>query len=104
MAQAASAKLRARSGIRWDRIGRYALLATLFVILLLYISPAKRWIQQSHAAGEQTRQLEQLKTDHARLERRLGQLRDPRALEREARKLGMVRHGERAFVIENLRH
>jgi hypothetical protein len=29
-------------------------------------------------------------------------LRDPRALEREARRLGMVRQGERAYVIEGL--
>ena len=30
------------------------------------------------------------------------QLRDPGALEQEARKLGMVRQGERAYVIEDL--
>jgi hypothetical protein len=30
-------------------------------------------------------------------------LRDPRALERAARRLGMVRQGERAYVIEGLR-
>jgi hypothetical protein len=29
-------------------------------------------------------------------------LRDPGALEREARRLGMVRAGERSYVIENL--
>jgi hypothetical protein len=29
-------------------------------------------------------------------------LKDPGALEREARNMGMVRQGERAYVIENL--
>ena len=29
------------------------------------------------------------------------ELRDPQAVEREARRLGMVRQGERAYVIEN---
>jgi hypothetical protein len=34
---------RRRTSIRWDRLGRLALLGTLFVILMLYISPAKHW-------------------------------------------------------------
>ena len=40
--------------------------------------------------------------DIERLTRRLRALRDPGALEREARRLGMVRVGERSYVIENL--
>ena len=49
-----------RTTIRWDRLGRLALLATLFVILLLYISPAKHWLQQSSTAGAQRQDLEEL--------------------------------------------
>ena len=108
MARAAAAPRRipARSGsraaIRWDRVGRFALLGVLGVILLLYISPAKHWIQQSRTAGEQSAELDQLKTEHKQLQERVKRMRDPAALEREARKLGMVREGERPFVIENL--
>jgi cell division protein FtsB len=93
---------RRRTGIRWDRVGRVALLGTLFVILLLYVSPAKHWIEQSHTAGEQRAELDGLKREHRRLERRVAELRRPAALEREARKLGMVEQGERAYVIEGL--
>jgi len=93
---------RRRTGIRWDRVGRLALLGTLFVILLLYVSPARHWIAQSRTAGEQRAEVEGLKREHRRLERRVAELRRPQALEREARKLGMVRRGERAYVIENL--
>jgi cell division protein FtsB len=93
---------RRRTGIRWDRLGRVALLGTLFVIVMLYVSPAKHWIEQSHTAGEQRAELERLKREHRRLERRVAELRRPAALEREARKLGMVEQGERAYVIENL--
>jgi cell division protein FtsB len=89
-------------GIRWDRVGRLALLATFFVILLLYISPAKHWLQQSSTARAQRAELEQLTTQNRELKRRVRSLRDPGALEREARKLGMVRQGERAYVIEGL--
>jgi cell division protein FtsB len=93
---------RRRSGIRWDRVGRFALLTTLVVILLLYLSPAKHWIQQSRTAGAQQDELQDLSAENKELKRRVHALRDPGALEREARRLGMVRQGERAYVIENL--
>ncbi len=91
-----------RSGIRWDRVGRIALLATLIVILFSYLSPARHWIQQSGTARHQKEELGELMGEKKRLARRLRSLRDPDALEREARRLGMVRAGERSYVIENL--
>jgi cell division protein FtsB len=91
----------ASSGIRWDRLGRVALLALLGVILLLYISPAKHWVEQSRTASAQGEELRGLEAENARLEQRARELRDPDTLEHEARKLGMVRNGERAYVIEN---
>src|SRR5215211_1237952 len=91
-----------RGSVRWDRVARYALLGTLLVILLLYVSPALHWLEQSRTAGEQHQELRDLTKENGRLKRRVGALRDPRALEREARKLGLVKRGERAYVIENL--
>jgi cell division protein FtsB len=91
-----------RTTIRWDRLGRLALLGTLIVILLLYISPAKHWLQQSSTYGAQRGELRQLTQENEHLKHRVHQLRDPGALEQEARKLGMVRQGERAYVIEDL--
>src|SRR5688572_3022717 len=93
---------RRRSGIRWDRLGRVALLATLIIIVFSYISPAKHWIQQSGTASHQKEELGELMEEKKSLGRRLRALRDPDALEREARRLGMVRAGERSYVIENL--
>ena len=93
---------RRRTTSRWDRLGRLALLGTLFVILMLYISPAKHWWQQSRTAGAQERELEDLTHENRTLKDRVRALRDPGALEREARRLGMVRQGERAYVIEGL--
>jgi cell division protein FtsB len=91
-----------RSGIRWDRVGRVALLTTLGVIMLLYVSPALHWLEQSRTAGEQRAELRELSAKNRELKQRLGELRSPGALEREARRLGMIRQGERAYVIENL--
>ena len=88
-------------GIRWDRVGRIALLAMLGVILLLYLSPTKHWIEQSGTRSAQRTELKQLSAENATLERKVRALRDPGTLEREARRLGMVRRGERSYVIEN---
>jgi len=89
------------SAIRWDRVGRWALLGTLLVVLMLYISPLTKWVEQSRTASEHRTELRQLEGDNARLKKRIDTLRRPDALEQEARKLGMVREGERSFVIEN---
>jgi cell division protein FtsB len=93
---------RRRSGIRWDRLGRVALLGTLLMILFAYASPARPWIKQSGTAGHQKQELGNLTKENRHLKQRLRALRDPGALEREARRLGMVRVGERSYVIENL--
>jgi cell division protein FtsB len=93
---------RRRSGIRWDRLGRVALMGTLLVILFSYASPARQWIKQSGTASHQKQQLSELNRENQGLKRRVRALRDPGALEREARRLGMVRQGERSYVIENL--
>lgn len=102
MAAAARPLPARRTNIRWDRVGRLGLLGTLIVILLLYISPAKHWLQQSSTAGEQRRELQELTRENKQLKARVHALKDPGALEREARRMGMVREGERAYVIENL--
>jgi cell division protein FtsB len=94
---------RRRTGIRWDRLGRCALLSTLVAILFAYISPARHWLQQSSTANHQQQELSELAGERRELKRRIHALRDPGALEREARRLGMVEQGERAYVIENLR-
>jgi cell division protein FtsB len=87
------------SGIRWDRVGRLALVAMLGVIVLLYVSPVKHWIQQSGTKQDQQQRFDQLKRENGRLESRLRYLKRPDSVDREARRLGMVKRGERAFVV-----
>ena len=90
------------SGIRWDRVARAALLGTLGIVLLLYISPLHRWLTQRSLAAQETQQLHQLQQQNKQLRSNIKRLHDPTALEAEARKLGMVRRGEREYVIQNL--
>lgn len=91
-----------RSGIRWDRVARTALLGTLGIVLLLYISPLHRWVTQRSLATQENQQLHQLQQQNKQLRSNIRRLHDPAALEQQARKLGMVRRGEREYVIGNL--
>ena len=92
----------AHQGIRWDRIGRIALLFVLGFVLYLYIGPTRSWIATYKEAGKRRAEVAQLKVVNARLKARRDELRKPETLEREARRLGMVRGGEKAFVIQSL--
>ncbi len=91
-----------RTRIRWDRLGRWALIAVLAFVLYLYVGPAVSWVSTYREAGQKRAELAVLKERNAQLEARRRELPDRRALEREARRLGMVRVGERSYVIENL--
>jgi cell division protein FtsB len=88
--------------IRWDRVGRIALLVVLLGVMLLYVGPLRSYVstwQESKSRGAEVSGLER---ENARLRARRDELRNPRALEREARRLGMVKPGERAYVVEGL--
>jgi cell division protein FtsB len=89
-----------RAQIQWQKVGRLALLFTLFVIVLLYIRPVAHWVQQRSTAAHSAADLRDLQREHDRLQARLKQLSGPGAVEHEARKMGMVRQGEKPYVIE----
>jgi len=97
-----TSRRRQPSGIRWDRLARVSLLVVLAVIVLLYVGPAHTWWVTWREASAQRSAVADLRAERKRLTERQRELRDPRALEREARKLGMVKRTERAYVIENL--
>ncbi len=98
----AYARAAARPNIRWDRLSRVFLLGVLFVILLMYASPLHRWMTQKGTAREDTSELRQLESTNTNLKTRIKALQSPSALELKARSYGMVKAGERPFVVENL--
>jgi hypothetical protein len=82
---AARPRPRSRTTIQWQKVGRLALLFTLFVIVLLYIRPVVHWVQQRGTASHSESDLRALQQEHNRLESRLHQLSGTGAIEREAR-------------------
>jgi cell division protein FtsB len=91
-----------RRGIRWDRVSRVALLVVLLGILALYIGPARSYWSTLQEAKHRRAEVSALRRENARLRARRAALRNPSALERQARKLGMVRPGERSYVLKHL--
>jgi cell division protein FtsB len=88
--------------IRWDRMGRVALLCVLVGIVALYVGPARSYFTALGDSKAKKAEVERLEREHDRLKARKKALSEPATLEREARKLGYVMPGEKAYVIEDL--
>jgi cell division protein FtsB len=102
MAAARTAFGPARRGIRWDRLSRVALLCVLVALVVLYVGPARSYISTLREASARRASVAELKREHARLVARRAALQGLGAAEREARRMGMVRPGERPYVVEHL--
>jgi cell division protein FtsB len=90
------------SRIKWDKIGRVALVMVLAAVLASYINPVVSLVDTWRDSRAAEQQLTELKVENQRLERRAKELKTPAAAVREARKLGFVAEGEQAYVIKGL--
>jgi cell division protein FtsB len=88
------------AGVRWDRLARVALVAVFFGVLVLYLRPLHSYWSTRHEHAQRTAELHVAQAEHRRLLDRRKALGEPSALETEARRLGMVRQGEKAFVVQ----
>ena len=80
-----------RTRIRWDRLGRWALIGVFALVLYLYIGPALSWISTYREAGRQRAQVAELRAENQRLRERKAALSSPgRARARGA----PARHGQ----------
>ena len=88
--------------VRWDRVGRVALLLVGLLLIYLYINPLRTYVATWREAQAKSAEVVELKRERRALEQRRRALRNPRSLEREARRLGMVRPEEQAYVVHGL--
>jgi cell division protein FtsB len=98
-------RVRKKSGpsrIRWDRLGRIVLVLVLFFVLVSYLNPVVNLLQAWQGSKSSEAQLAQLKRERVDLIRQLREVSSPAALEREARRLGMVKPGEHAYIVHGL--
>ena len=88
--------------VRWDRAGRSALLIVLVIVAALSIQRAITLLQTHSQAQQQLAIVQQLAKANHRLIDQQRSLNDPATIQRDARALGMVRPGERPYVITGL--
>ncbi|MBU3673656.1 MAG: septum formation initiator family protein [Solirubrobacteraceae bacterium] len=90
------------SPIRWDRIGRAVIVGVFLLVAILYLRPLVSIISARGEAADRRAEVQRLQSVNDRLTKRVKALKNPAALELEARRLGMVKPGERAYVIKGL--
>jgi len=93
---------RGGSRIRWDRLGRVALVIVIFAILASYINPVVNFVDAWRDSRSERTALTELKAENAQLRERIASLDGADAAERAARKLGMVSPGEGSYVIRGI--
>jgi cell division protein FtsB len=79
-----------------------ALLLVLLLIVYLYVGPVRSWWSTWQDSKAKQAQVQRLERENAQLRARKAALGTPQALEREARRIGMVRPDERPFVVGGL--
>jgi cell division protein FtsB len=88
--------------VRWDRIGRMALVLVLFGVMVSYLNPLVNLFEAWQGSKASSERLQELKQENSQLTQQLHDASSPATLEREARRLGMVKVGERAYVVHGL--
>jgi cell division protein FtsB len=88
--------------VRWDRLGRLGLLIVLLVVAGLYVKQGLSLLSTRAQAVQQQSIVHRLTLQNAQLARERAALNDPVTIERDARALGMVRTGERPYVVTGL--
>src|SRR5205823_3473662 len=88
--------------VRWDRIGRTALLIVLAVVAGLYIQHTIDYFITRSNADAQHAIVRDLARQNASLRAQARALQQPNTIKRYARTLGMVKTGERPYVVIGL--
>jgi len=88
--------------VRWDRVGRIALLLVGLLLIYLYINPLRTYIATWQEAETKRAEVSELRREHDELVRRQRALSATSSIEVEARGLGMVKPDERAYIVRGL--
>jgi cell division protein FtsB len=93
------ARKRSRSSRALRLLGAVALLAIAFA----YVSPLRAYLDARNVVAARKAEVVVLEREQAKLERRLAASGTDAFVEQEARLLGLVRPGERLFIVKGLK-
>ena len=81
---------------------RWIGLAVLLVVAVGYVQPLRAYRNASADVAVRQADVEQLASANVQLEQRIAETQTPEFVEREARKLTLVRPGERLFIVTGI--
>ena len=81
---------------------RWLAVATILVVGLLYYRPLKSYVETRSALEERAAQVQALRAERDELARKVAESDTPEALARRARRLGLVKPGERLFIVKGI--
>jgi cell division protein FtsB len=85
--------------VRWERVGRIALLVVLTAVVGLYAERALSYVSTHEQASQARAQYVRLAGEHHVLQAQQRSLGDPATIVQRARALGMTRAGEQPYAM-----
>lgn len=89
--------------IQWDRFGRIVLVLVVALLALASIKPIWNAVHTYRLAGHTKERLHQAQAAQSVLERQVKRARSNATLQREARRQGMIKPGEQAWVVNGIK-
>jgi cell division protein FtsB len=87
---------KSRLALRWLGVG------VLCLVAFLYFRPVRAYFHTRHALEQRSVEVRRLSQQKQRLQRLLAASTSDAALEREARRLGLVKPGEQLFIVKGI--
>ena len=88
--------------LRRLRFGRLGAIAAIVLVAYLYYRPLSSWMHTRAALAQRSSQVQVLEAQKATLEREVEQATSLKQLARTARRIGLVRPGERLFIVKGI--
>lgn len=82
---------------------RWLGVAALVLIAFLYYRPLRTYLETREALARRSAEVRALEAERRVLQRRLAESTSEATLAREARRLGLVKPGERLFIVKGIR-
>jgi cell division protein FtsB len=87
---------------RRRRLARLAVLGLVVLLGLLYYRPVRAYVETRRALHDRSAEVAALTARKRQLEERLAEIRSGATLVRGARRLGLVKPGERLFIVRGI--
>ena len=87
---------------RTTQLLRWAIAGVALFVAFLYYQPLSSYLETRSALNERAAEVERLREERKRLQARLADSETVTALAREARRMRLVRPGERIFIVKGV--